>query len=246
MKKVLFLCACLLLTMFLTNNLALKVSAEENIIRKNLITITDGVEVKWGASENYRTVLTMKKGTRVYVRGTFVGSDGRKWVSFVTHGYKSGWSLLDQFKVPSPDAGRKALITDTVDIRKGAHYGYDKVATLPEGMIATQLDTFMTFSGQLWYKVDTGRKQGWLESEYFQNYMDFYGEGTITAKNSALRRGASTDYAIKTTLSKGRVADTFVKFLNSRGELWYLVRTRMNEDGWQGWIKANELSVKTY
>jgi uncharacterized protein YgiM (DUF1202 family) len=245
MRKILFLCVCLMLSLVF-NQTSPRVHAEEDIIRKNLITNTDDVEVKWGASSNYHTVFTMKKNTRVYVRDTFVGSDGRKWVSFVTHGYKSGWSLLDQFKVPAPDAGRKALITDVIEIRKGAHWGYDTVALLPKGMIATQMDTFMTFSGQLWYKIDTGRKQGWLESQYFQNYVDYYSVGTITAKSGILRRGASTDYAIRTTLSQGRVADTFVKFLNSRGEIWYLVRTRMNEDGWQGWIKSNEISVKPY
>jgi uncharacterized protein YgiM (DUF1202 family) len=245
MKKFMFICTCLLFALIL-NHTPPQVNAEESIIRKNLVTVPDQVEVKWGASTNYHTVFTMKKGTRVYVRDTFVGSDGQKWISLVTHGYKSGWAKLDQFKVPAPEAGRKALITDQVEIRRGAHYGYDAVATLPEGMIATQVDTFMTFSGQIWYKVDTGRKQGWLESEYFQNYMDFYGEGTITAKPGTLRRGASTDYAVRTTLAQGKIADTFVKFLNSRGEVWYLVRTRMNEDGWQGWIKANEISVKTY
>jgi N-acetylmuramoyl-L-alanine amidase len=245
MKKILFVFACLLFSLFF-NQTSPRVNAEEDIIRKNLVTIVNDVEVKRGATTSYPTVFTMKKDTRVYVRDTFVGNDGRKWVSVVTHGYKSGWALLDQFKVPTPDAGRKALITDQVDIRRGAHYGYASVATLPEGMIATQVDTFMTFSGQVWYKVDTGRKQGWLESQYFQNYMDFYGAGMITAKSGTLRKGASTDYPVRTVLSQGREFDTFVKFLNSRGEVWYLVRTYQNIDGWQGWIKSNEISVRSY
>lgn len=245
MKKLLFMCTCLLFALIL-NHTSPRVSAEESVIRKNLVTVVDSVEVRRGASTNYQTVFTLTKGTRVYVRDTFVGSDGQKWVSIVTHGYKSGWAKLDQFKVPAPEAGRKALITAQIEIRKGAYYGYDAVATLPEGTVATQVDAFMTFAGQMWYKVDTGKKQGWLESEYFQNYMDFYGVGTITAKSGTLRKGASTDYAIRTTLAQGRVADTYVKFLNSRGEVWYLIRTPLNEDGWQGWIKENEISVKPF
>ncbi|WP_197198557.1 hypothetical protein [Cytobacillus firmus] len=46
------------------------------------------------------------------VRDTFAGCEGSKWVSVVTHGYKSGWALLENFEVPSPEAGRKALITE--------------------------------------------------------------------------------------------------------------------------------------
>ncbi|MBH0169314.1 SH3 domain-containing protein [Fictibacillus sp. 18YEL24] len=244
MKKIMFVCTLLVFAIILNHHTAPRVNAEESLLRKNLVTIVDTVEVKRGASTNYQTVFTMNKGTRVYVRDTFVGSDGQKWVSIVTHGYKSGWAKLDQFKVPAPEAGRKALITAQVEIRKGAHYGYDAVATLPGGMIATQVDAFMTFSGQMWYKVDSGKKQGWLESDYFQNYMNFYHEGTVTAKTGTLRKGASTDYAVKTTLAQGRVADTFTKFLNSRGEVWILVRTRLNEDGWSGWIKSSEFTIR--
>jgi uncharacterized protein YgiM (DUF1202 family) len=242
MKKFLFLCAFLMLS-FLITNTSLKVHAEEDIIKKNLITITDNVEVKRGATMNYPTVFTLKKGTRVYVRDTFAGSDGRKWVSVVTHGYKSGWALLEQFEVPSPETGRKALITDQVEIRRGAHWGYEPVAVLPKGMIVAQVDTFMTFSGQLWHKVDTGSKQGWLENQYFQNYMDYYGEGDINGKNGVIRKGASTDYSVKVTLSQGTEVNTFVKFLNSRGEIWYHVKT---PQGIYGWIKSNEISVKPY
>ncbi|MEH7479517.1 hypothetical protein V7157_00085 [Neobacillus drentensis] len=242
MKKFLFLCACLMLPFVITQT-SLKVHAEEDIIRKNLITITNEVEVKKGATNNYPTVFTMKKGTRVYVRDTFVGSDERKWVSVVTNGYKSGWALLEKFEVPSPEAGRKAFITDQIEIRKGAHGGYEPVATLQKGMMVTQVDTFMTFSGQLWHKVDTGRKQGWLESQYFQNYVDYYGEGTIIGKNGVVRKGASIDYSVKASLSQGTEVNTFVKFLNSRGEIWYNVQT---PQGIYGWIKSSEISVRLY
>ncbi|MDE3839201.1 hypothetical protein C0966_07500 [Bacillus methanolicus] len=242
MKKFLFLCAFLMLSLVITQT-SLKVHAEEDIIRKNLITITNDVEVKRGATINYPTVFTLKKDTRVYVRDTFVGSDGRKWVSVVTHGYKSGWALLEKFKVPSPEAGRKAFITDQVEIRRGAHRGYEPVATLQKGMIVTQVDTFMTFSGQLWHKVDTGRKQGWLESQYFYNYVNYHGEGTISGKNGVVRRGASTDYSVKATLSQGTKVNTFAKFLNSRGEIWYHVQT---PQGIYGWIKSSEISVRLY
>lgn len=222
---------------------SLKVHAEEDIIRKNLITITNDVEVKRGASITYPTVFTLMKGTRVYVRDTFVGRDGRKWVSVVTHGYKSGWALLEKFEVPSPDAGRKAFITDQVEIRRGAHWGYEPIVTLQKGMIVTQVDTFMTFSGQIWHKVDTGGKQGWLESQYFQNYVNYHGEGTISGNNGIVRKGASIDYSVKATLSQGAKVNTFVKFLNSRGEIWYNVQT---PQGIYGWIKSREISVRLY
>ncbi len=222
---------------------SLKVNAEEEIISKNLITITNEVEVKKGATNNYPTVFTMTKGTRVYVRDTFVGINGRKWVSVVTHGYKSGWALLEKFEVPSPEAGKKAFITDQIEIRRGAHGGYAPVATLQKGMIVTQVDTFMTFSGQLWYKVDTGRYQGWIESLYLQNYVDYYGVGTISGKYGVVRKGASIDYSVKATLSQGTEVYTFLKFLNIRGEIWYNIRT---PQGIYGWINSNEISVKPY
>lgn len=242
MKKFLFFCTCFMFS-FLITHTSLKVNAEEDIIKKNLITITDNVEVKRGATMNYPTVFTLKKGSRVYVRDTFAGSEGSKWVSVVTHGYKSGWALLEKFEVPSPEAGRKAFITEQVDIRRGAHWGYEPVASLQKGMVVTQADTFMTFSGQLWHKVDTGRKQGWLESQYFQNYMDYYGKGTISVKNGVIRKGASMDYSVKAALSQGTEVNTFVKFLNSRSEIWYHVKT---PQGVYGWIKSSDVSVRPY
>ncbi|MBH0173787.1 hypothetical protein IHV09_09470 [Fictibacillus sp. 23RED33] len=245
MKKLVFACACLLFTLFFYNS-SQQVSAEDSLKYKNLVTTVDNVEVKWGASSNYHTVFTMNKGTRVHVRDTFVGTDGQKWISLATHRNKSGWAKVDQFKVPGPEAGRKALITNDVEIRRGADFGYAPVATLLKGSVATQVDAHMTYFGDMWYKVDNGKKQGWLENEFFQNYMDYYGVGTVTAENGTIRRGASTDYTVRTTLVKGKRVDTFVKFINSRGEAWYLVQTPKNEGGWQGWIKANEVSVKTF
>ncbi|MBH0169317.1 hypothetical protein [Fictibacillus sp. 18YEL24] len=245
MKKLVFACACLLFTLFFYNS-SQQVNAEDNLKYKNLVTTVDKVEVKWGASSNYQTVFTMNKGTRVHVRDTFVGADGQKWISLATHRNKSGWAKVDQFKIPGPEAGRKALIFNDVEIRRGADFGYAPVATLLKGSIATQVDAHMTYFGDMWYKVDNGKKQGWLESEYFQRYTDYYGVGKVTAKTGTIRKGASTDYTVKATLSTGKTLDTYSQFLNSRGEVWLSVRTPLNEGGWQGWIKASEVSVKTY
>lgn len=154
------------------------------------------------------------------------------------------------------NASYDAIITgDTVRIRTGAGTNYKDIVTVNSGTEITVIDkTLYTGDGcsDKWYKITYDNKTGYVCSKYVSftntsysgiNVIDY--TARVNANNVAVRKGTSTSYDAKDTLSLG-VNVTIQSTHNgsktgcSSGK-WYNIKYYSNS---QGYICSNYVTKK--
>ncbi|WP_260631228.1 SH3 domain-containing protein [Bacillus sp. S/N-304-OC-R1] len=137
------------------------------------------------------------------------------------------------------------MFTDqNVEIRKGATTAYPVITSLPIGKNVTVIDEFTNSTGETWYRVDLGSKQGWGLASNFtakqssQTSLQAGSQATITEDQVNVRKGATTSYSVVAKLAKGTKVKIIDTYTNSNSELWYRIET----GSVKGWVIQNYLT----
>ncbi|WML46873.1 SH3 domain-containing protein [Neobacillus sp. PS3-34] len=132
-----------------------------------------------------------------------------------------------------------------VEIHKGATLSYPVVTSINSGQKVTAIDEFTNTSGELWYRLAIGDLKGWAKADQLNKVSASIipaGQNAVVVQTSAaIRRGATSSYAIVKSVAKGQTVKVLANVTNSAKELWYQVE----KDGIKGWVKAEQLGPVT-
>ena len=192
------------------------------------------LNVRSGASTNYSVIGTLSKGTKVEVISTSNGWSKIKYNGSV--GYVSS-KYLDE-KVSGEDTSTstsiKYVTASSLNVRSGASTNYSVIGTLSKG---TKVEVISTSNG--WSKIKYNGSVGYVSSKYLDEKVSGDNTSTstsikyVTASSLNVRSGASTNYSVIGTLSKGAKVEVI-----STSNGW----SKIKYNGTIGYVSSQHLS----
>ncbi|MBU8771515.1 SH3 domain-containing protein [Cytobacillus oceanisediminis] len=214
-------------------------TSEPSIIKKAVQV--DSASVRRGASSEYLAVASLNKGQEVKIIGEHENSKGELWYR-VDLDYIIGWVNSSAFEAPAYPVTTKVVQIDNSNVRRGASTEYSTVATLDKNQEVKIIGEHENSKGELWYRVDLGYIIGWVNSSAFEAPAYPVTTKVVQIDNSAVRRGASTEYTTVATLDKNQEIKIIGEHKNSIGELWY----RVDLGYIIGWVNSSIFEAPAY
>lgn len=207
---------------------------------------TSNLNMRYGASTNYKIVKTIPKGTKVTATQQN-GSWYKVSYSYTLNGkkiIKTGWvtgaylkkvtvskSNTTEFKSNSSTKTPKTLFKTSVNlnIRSSASSKAKVLKTIPKGGIVSSTERNGAWTKVSYTYTSNGKKvtvSGWASGKYMKEYYQFTGiKKTYLSANNSTNLYPAPDKK-KSPLHNIQVNDGFYstqKIVNSMGETWYRV-----------------------
>lgn len=199
---------------------------------KKTVSCPSSLNLRSGPGTGYSVKGTVKNGTTVkvlntednWVKITDYSTGKTGWIMEKYIGTGSKWPSFDEVSGDSDTQSVYHVTSSTLNVRKGAGSGYDKVDTLFEGTAFKVLGS----SGN-WLKIKTfDGVSGWVS----KNYVTSGADAVVTASKLNMRSGAGTGYSVKGRLYAGDVVK-----VNSISGNW----AHVTVDGVSGHVSVNYL-----
>ena len=187
--------------------------------------------VRKGASTSYAIVTTLKINQKVEIIDEFTHNNGDKWYR-INLGNVKGWVHKSVFEIPK---NVKTVLANIEYVRKGASPSYAIVSEVVKNQNVHVIDTFTHKNGDIWYRIDLGTIKGWVPSSAFVPVQ----QKTVQVYNAVVRKGASTSYAIVTTLKINQKVEIIDEFTHNNGDKWY----RINLGNVKGWVHKSVFEI---
>lgn len=249
MKKTIVSIAAASFLMFsplVTDNIA---EASSTVIYTNQVSPLQGTykvvtqaTLRRGASTGYAVTITAPVGATLTATDQ-ITLNNVHWTKVRYNGHHSWTQTSNLTKVEVQQTSNSTALQSykaqykfntTSVIRRGASTSYASVATIASGTIVTT-EYKITINGVEWKRVLANGKSGWVEASKLTAYTAPVAKassssamtsltGTFkTLHNTNLRRGASTGYAVVTTVPAGATV-TATDQITINGETWYRVK----------------------
>ena len=118
---------------------------------------------------------------------------------------------------------------------------YPIVGTLQNGMNVKVIDSFKNSLGQLWYRIESQNKTGWILSELLNASNTPASEQKKVLNRTDIRKGATISYSSIGTVSPNQMVDILDTFTNSKNEIWY----RIKSGNLIGWVMSTAFEPTT-
>jgi N-acetylmuramoyl-L-alanine amidase len=199
------------------------------------MTAEKKVDIRSGATSWYSIVKSLNIGQKVTVIDEFVNSSGETWYR-VDLGNAKGWGLSTQFSQSgsTPTSDYATVNNSNVNIRKGATTLYPIVGILQSGMKVKIIDTIKNSQSEIWYRIDSQGKIGWVSGKYLSLGSSSTSPQTdqkTVMTTAVVRKGATTSYSSVGTLAKNQTVDILDIFTNNQSEKWFRIKSG-NLIGW--------------
>jgi N-acetylmuramoyl-L-alanine amidase len=203
-------------------------------------TIENETSVHRGASQDYKIVKMLPKGTKVVVLSQFTNQLQENWLQIHVDGL-TGWILKE--KVTPLTFVEGAIMyakNHQVPVHSGALTSYRQVHLLSFGEKVELVDQFINQNYELWYRVKVNEKTGWVHSIYLTSETL---PNKLYAKdnNTLVKSGAMDQYRTVAVLTANEEVQIIGVFVNANNEKWYHVHL---SNGTQGWVRAESLQEK--
>lgn len=124
------------------------------------------VNIRSGASTDYKVVATRTNGTSLKVIDSFKAATGL-WYRVDLSATLKGWVFSGDVTAEKSGetAAKQVVTTGEVYLRKGATTDYAVLQTLPKGTSLKYISTFTNAKKEVWYNVETSAGvRGWVSA----------------------------------------------------------------------------------
>ena len=228
-------------------------SAFEDTSIANKVVIKTST-VHSGATSAYKTVATVKMGTKLPIHQEFINASKEKWYQVTYATGKKGWMPASAFESVStspgdpsspetPGIGEGVIEEQTslkisvpvANMRSGPGTNYDVVtqAKLNDAFVSTHYTT--DANNEKWYKVSTASGEAWLHQSVVsigEDETPGVGE-TVTIQHSNALMYADSNYnsAVLQGLAKNSTFTVLNKIIAPDGTTWININAQ-NKVGW--------------
>ncbi|RHW37276.1 N-acetylmuramoyl-L-alanine amidase [Neobacillus notoginsengisoli] len=219
------------------------------------------LDARKGAASSYAIVAKVTKGQKYKVIGQFLHKNGEGWIRIQINSKLSGWIPVLKAAEVKPPANIPGLPTigssytipvASLDARKGASTSYAIVAKVTKGKSFKVISQHMSPTGDGWVRIQiSATLAGWIpipkaaEEKPPANIPGLPTLGSsysIAATTLNVRKGASTNYAIVTKVTKGQSFNVIGQYMSPTGDGWVRIQV---SSSLAGWIMVKQGTVST-
>ena len=227
-----------------------EVSSSSNASTATKVThtgvVTDGLNVRSGASTSYSKIGYLNKGTKVNIVDKL--SNGWYKIKYESgYGYVSGKYVTNVVAVSSTNDTSTATTvkytatvnTDFLNVREGGSVSYKIIGKVYDGEKVSIVDKMSNG----WSKIKYGSGYGYVNTSYLSNITSSSSSssetviktGTVNADSLNVRKGSSTTYDVIGKLSRG----TKVEIVKIESNGWYKIKY----NGGYGYVSGAYVNV---
>ena len=227
-----------------------EVSSSNNTSTATKVThtgvVTDGLNVRSGASTSYSKIGYLNKGTKVNIVDKL--SNGWYKIKYNNgYGYVSGAYVNNVVAVSSANNTSTATAvkytatvnTDFLNVREGGSVSYKIIGKVYDGEKVSIVDKMSNG----WSKIKYGSGYGYVNTSYLSNITSSSSSssetviktGTVNADSLNVRKGSSTAYDVIGKLSRG----TKVEIVKVESNGWYKIKY----NGGYGYVSGAYVNV---
>ncbi|MGV3464053.1 MAG: SH3 domain-containing protein, partial [Heyndrickxia sp.] len=129
---------------------------------------------------------------------------------------------------------------DQVEMHRGATSDYKVVTKIPKNNEVIVIDSFKNNLNENWLRVIFNNTSGWVKADTITT-SNFTATIMYTTSSADVRRGATKDYSVVSTISKSQKVSVIDRFVNSDYEIWYRVDL---PSGIKGWVLSSCLTTE--
>jgi len=194
--------------------------------------VSENTQVHKGATTDYDVVLTLTKGDVVGVISELTNNRNEKWLN-ISNNSKRGWVKQENISPLTDSPTLLYIKKNNAEMRKGASISYSLVKNLEYGQKVTVIDQYVSNSGEIWYRIDLGNVQGWVNSINLSKVP--VAQNLQTNQSASVHSGANNQYKVVANLEENVQISIIDQFINDRSEVWYQIQL---EDGLKAWIHS--------
>ena len=213
---------------------------EQTVSGKKVQITATPVNVRSGASTNYKKIGKTSKGKTYTCLASKNDSSGKVWYQIQFTSQTKGWvtsqfaQLVTDSQQPSVTAKQVQITGSPVMVRSGAGTNHKKLGSTSKGKTYTYLASKKDSSGRVWYQIQyTSQTKGWVTSQFAKlvstSTVDYSGEYVETIAGRAT----------VTVTKKASGYDVWVRWPNSAAEVynWNFTGT-FNSNGVMNYTKC--------
>lgn len=204
----------------------------------------------------YQRLITLSAGNRAFCNLKL--QSGREYYYKVRAYVKQGSSTVTgkfskTLVARTKGASRAATVRTRSNVRKHAGINHPVLATLNAGTKVTIVCATNDKSGTAWsrisFSVNGSKKSGYIRSDLLTTSSQPQPQpprnktGVVTASSLRLRRSASTNSAIITSLPNGTIVTILGQTTGTYGQKWYQVSVKRNGRTLKGYVAARYVRV---
>lgn len=204
----------------------------------------------------YQRLITLSAGNRAFCNLKL--QSGREYYYKVRAYVKQGSrTVTGKFSktlaARTKGASRAATVRTRSNVRKHAGINHPVLATLNAGTRVTIVCATNDKSGTAWsrisFSLNGSKKSGYIRSDLLTTSSQPQPQpprnktGVVTASSLRLRRSASTNSAIITSLPNGTIVTILGQTTGTDGQKWYQVSVKRNGRTLKGYVAARYVRV---